>query len=205
MSVKKRVRLKQGETLSDYISEDLSNLGPPRNRSVRLKTKFSDRKILQLEGRPTVSSHGCVSTEVAQHASTRSSFPLPNCKSDSKINRAPSRHDFDHPIVDKSSVVSPNSRTSGSKPNKIPFKKKLLTNPKEDMHPLLTNKTLKLIAWRISGKIYKIREYQRVLPNLSLQPEALAPGKIMSPPRENSIAGVLGEKFIHFDVIYQIY
>ena len=117
------------ETLSDYISKDLSNPGPPRNRPVCLKTKFSDRKILQLEGRPTVSSHVCVSTEVAQHGSMRISSLLPDCKSDSKINRASYRHNFDYPIVDKSSVVSPTFRTSGSKPNKNPIQKETTHKP----------------------------------------------------------------------------
>ena len=88
-------------------------------------------------------------------------------------------------------------------PIKIPTRQKLLSNPKGEIHPLLVNKTLKLVAWRISGKICKTREYQRGLQNLSVQPEVLGPEKIITQHGGNSIAGALGEKLIPFDVMFQ--
>jgi len=39
----------------------------------------------------------------------------------------------------------------------------LLTNPLGEIHPLVKNKTLKLVAWTVSGKSYLQREFQEGL------------------------------------------
>ena len=118
LSVQKRFRLDRVETLRDYISEDLSNLGPPRNRPVRLKTKLSGPKVFQLETRPPSLSNRCFPTAVVKRAAICIPTILPNREGDSKGNTGSSRVDSHCPTLDSTDLVSLTTRKSGRKPNK---------------------------------------------------------------------------------------
>ena len=83
----------------------------------------------------------------------------------------------------------------------IPYRKTLLTNPQGKTHPLIQNKKLRLVAWRLSGKDSKPKEYLKRLPNLSPQPGPEVREKIMNPLGRNLVAGVVGNKLIPFDAL----
>ena len=53
----------------------------------------------------------------------------------------------------------------------LTWRRDLLKNPKGEIHPLVQNKTLKLVAWTVSGLDYKRKEFQGRLPTLSLNQE----------------------------------
>lgn len=79
----------------------------------------------------------------------------------------------------------------------LPQNLSLLTNPQGKSHPLLENRTLRLVVWIISGKFWRVREYQEKLPSLSQVPEQRAHSLITNRPRESGeLAGVVNNKLI---------
>ena len=83
----------------------------------------------------------------------------------------------------------------------LPQHRRLLTNAQGEIHPLVKNKTLRLAVWKISGKVWLRKAFQKQLPNLSKVQERIARSPITIRPGESGLAGVLGEKLIHFDVM----
>ena len=80
----------------------------------------------------------------------------------------------------------------------LPWRKDFLKNPKEEIHPLVQNRTLKLVAWTVSGLDCRRRGIQRQLPTLSPIQEDQILMQIMSRLGESGLAGVLEGKLIHF-------
>ena len=83
----------------------------------------------------------------------------------------------------------------------LPWRKDLLKNPKREIHPLVKNRTLQLMAWTVSRQDCRRREFQRQLPPLSPGQEDQILMQIMIRPGESGLAGVLEGKLIHFLVI----
>ena len=70
-------------------------------------------------------------------------------------------------------------------------RRNLLKNPKGEIHLLVQNKTLKLVAWTVSGLDYKRKEFQGRFPTLSLNQEDQVLTQIMNRPGVNGLAGVV--------------
>ena len=83
-------------------------------------------------------------------------------------------------------------------PTLLPWRNDFLKNPKGEIHPLVQNRTLQLVAWTVPGLHRRRRELQRQLPTLSPGQEDQNLMQIMSRPGESGLAGVLGGKPIHF-------
>ena len=81
------------------------------------------------------------------------------------------------------------------------WKKDLLKNPKEKIHPLVQSKTLQLVTWKVSGLYYKRKKLQGRIPTLSLNQEDQVLTQIMNRPGVNGLTGVLKGKLIYFVVI----
>ena len=58
-----------------------------------------------------------------------------------------------------------------TEPLLLPQSQKLLVDPKGQVHPLVLNKSLKLMAWKISGKTWLRKEFQTQLTILPQIPE----------------------------------
>ena len=82
--------------------------------------------------------------------------------------------------------------------NFIDLEEKSLKKSKGENHPLVQNKTVKLVARTVSGLDYKRKEFQGRLPILSLSQEDQVLTQIMNRPGVNGLAGVLKGKLIHF-------
>ncbi len=83
----------------------------------------------------------------------------------------------------------------------LPVVSNLLVNPKKVKHPLIKNESLKLVARKISGKIWQTREYQRGLQDLSQMPEDKAHYLITNCPGESGLAGVVNSELIPLDAL----
>ena len=92
-------------------------------------------------------------------------------------------------------------RMSIQQPFLLIWRRYLLKNPKGEIHPLVLNKTLKLVARMASGVEYKRKEPQGRLPTLSLNQENQVLTRIMNRSWVNGLARVLKVKLIHFVVI----
>ena len=78
----------------------------------------------------------------------------------------------------------------------LPPTEALLLDPQGQEHPLIRNRTLGLVAWKVSGAAYLQRAYQLGLQNLSLEHEEVALSLIMNRPGESGYAGVVNGKLI---------
>ena len=83
----------------------------------------------------------------------------------------------------------------------LPVFPTLLKDPQGNTHPLVENNSLKLVAWRISGRTWQIKEYQRGLQDLLQLPEDQVHFLITNRPGESGLAGVVNNKLVPFSVL----
>ena len=83
----------------------------------------------------------------------------------------------------------------------LPQDHQFLVNPQQKPHPLVINKSLKLMVWTVSGFGYLREEFQRQFPNLCQISDSQAHWQITIRPGSDGLAGVVQEKLIHFGVI----
>ena len=74
-------------------------------------------------------------------------------------------------------------------------------NPKEEDNPLMINKSLPPVAWKVTGKPWLSQAFQNEQPILSLTRRDKVHQLITTRPRKNGVAGVIGNKLIHFDAL----
>jgi len=80
----------------------------------------------------------------------------------------------------------------------------LLTSPTLGVHPLLQTGTLRLAAWRVSGRRSLVQTFLERLPNLSRDPGGKAPGRLMRAHGDNLPAGVKENKLIPFQPLWAL-
>ena len=86
------------------------------------------------------------------------------------------------------------TRMSIQQPILLTWMRDFLKNPKGEIHPLAQNKTLKFVAWMVSGLDYKRKKFQGRLPTLSLNQDDQVLTQIINWPGVNGQASVLWKK-----------
>ena len=80
--------------------------------------------------------------------------------------------------------------------------KNILSHPLGNEHLLAISNAMRLAAmWKISGKIWHSQEFQRLLPTLTPELGKSQLRRVINRPGESGLAGVVGQKSIHFGVI----
>ena len=74
----------------------------------------------------------------------------------------------------------------------------LLTNPQGKNHPLVETGSLRLAVLKVPGKVYKWKEFQAMLANLSHIQWEKAQQLITNQPGVSGLAGLMKEKLILF-------
>ena len=92
-------------------------------------------------------------------------------------------------------------KMSIEKPLLLPHHPHLLLNHQAQIHPLITNKTLRLAVWTVSGKNCLQQDFQRGLLSLFQVQGDKVHYQITIRPGQSGLAGVMKEKLIHFDVL----
>ena len=72
----------------------------------------------------------------------------------------------------------------------------LLQGPQGQMHPLQEDNQLHLVAWKVSGKLWKVRQYQNLLPHLSQISEGQGQYLITNQTGESGLASVVNGRLI---------
>ena len=80
----------------------------------------------------------------------------------------------------------------------LPQIRNLFTNPQGKNHPLVETGSLRLAAWKVSGKVCKRKEFQAMLPNLSHIQGEKAQQLITNWAGVGGLAGVIKDKLILF-------
>ena len=73
--------------------------------------------------------------------------------------------------------------------------------PERGKPPLVINKSLALMVWKVTGRPWLSQAFQNELPILSLIRRDKVHQLITTRPGKNRTAGVIGNKLIHFDVL----
>ena len=89
-------------------------------------------------------------------------------------------------------------RMSIQRPLLLPALPNLLLNPLGEKHPLVKTRSLRLAAWKITGKPWKSKEFQAVQPNLSPCPGDQVQLQVTNRPGKSGLAGVVDNKLIQF-------
>ena len=87
-------------------------------------------------------------------------------------------------------------RMSMQRPLLLPAHPNLLLNPLGEKFPLVKTRSLRLAAWKITGKPWKSKEFQAVQPNLSPCPGDQVQLQVANRPGTSGLAGVVDNKLI---------
>ena len=92
-------------------------------------------------------------------------------------------------------------RMSIEKPLLLPHHQYLLLKYQGQIYPLIKNETLSCAVWTVSGKGCLQQEFQRGLVRLFQVEGDKRHYQTTFCPGQSRLAGVMKEKFIHFDVL----
>ncbi|XP_057294612.1 uncharacterized protein LOC130623139 [Hydractinia symbiolongicarpus] len=201
LDVQKLCGLERMASRSSNIQDSMQKVGHTRRRPICITTFSSGTELHVLETRPRLLSGGCTATTVGE--------PLPVCISSvflngrvlAKVRREKVCMILITPAWQTQTWYGPLLEMLVTNPLLLPQSLSLLTNPQGKSHPLLENRTLRLVAWTISGKFWRLREYQEKLQSLSQVPEQRAHSLITNRPGESGLAGVVNNKLIPLNVL----
>ena len=83
-------------------------------------------------------------------------------------------------------------------PRMLPLNGRLLTGPRGEPHPLLKQRTFRLIAWRLSGSASRREAFRQTCPIFSLRGAELALGELTNLHGDHGIAGVKKDRVIQW-------
>ena len=83
----------------------------------------------------------------------------------------------------------------------LPMFPGVLKNPKGKHYPLVINKSLALVAWKVIGKPWLSQAFQNKLPIISLTQRDKVHQVITSHPGKNGVADAIGNKLINFGAL----
>ena len=199
------VSKKQGpiriETFPKSISTSVSEERNAQSRFVCIKAVSPTATVFCLETHPFKPGDRCPTTYL-EKSIPLCIFPiLPYSTNFAESVLRPNRkNDACHTNLAVSNLVPPSTRnvyslsTATSKEHK-------LKNLREEVHPLIGNRALRLAVWTISGEDYLRREFQKQLSNLSQVQDKKFQSQITIYPGECELAGVINKRLIHFHVM----
>ena len=154
------------------VSNDKSKLGYPRNRSICLQSLPSTSRLYGLETRSSQSGNRCSPTEMEKPGTSICFTPfLTDRKSSLKSQGRGINNDFGNFSWPAQPWYGQILDLCITEPLLLPQSQELLVDPKGQVHPVVLNKTLKLMARKFSGKTWLRKEFQTRLPILSQIPE----------------------------------
>ena len=168
LGISKHFALLRVDAESSNFSESLPNKGFSRDRFVCIPSITSDTNLCCMETRSSQSCNRCISTELVTQTPVCFSPILHDSKSSQQNTQGKSSQaDINNPSLDNTSLVSKdfehvNQESCFAALEKGPYEKS-----QRGIHPLVQNRTLRLVAWMVSGLDCGRREFQRQLPTLS--------------------------------------
>ena len=188
-------------TLPESISTSLPEEGNTQSRFVCIKVVSPTTPVLCLETRSFQSGDRRPTTDLGQSIPLCISPILPHSTSLEESELRPNR---------KILLVTPNWQSqiwSSLQPGMFIVRPLLLPRntrlkkPQGEVHPLIANRTLRLVVWIISGKDYLRREFQKQLLNLLQVQDENVQSQITICPEQCGLAGVTKSRLMHFDVM----
>ena len=190
------------ETLPKSISTSPLEEGIAQSRFVCIRAVSPTTPVFCLQTRPFQSGDWCPATDLGQLIPLCIFAILPDYTSLEESELRPNRKNFLiattwqsqiwYPLLLGMSIVCPLLLTRNTS----------LINPQEEVHTLITSRTLRLAVSTISGKDYLIREFQKQLPNLLQVQDEKVQSQILIRPGECGLAGVINNRLMmYFNVM----
>ena len=204
LAVKKLRRPFRVETPFTSISENLSDQRKTRDGSFCFSTVSTAQLPRYIAWKPDLYSQG---TDAMQKIwSNQYLYAFPPFSMINKVLRKIAQDQMTRMLIVaptwQSQVWYPTLlRMLKEKPLLLPHHTHLTLNQQDQIHPLITKKTLRLAVWTVSGKGCLQQEFQRGLPNLFQVQGDKVNYQITIRPGQSRLVGVVKEKLTHFDVI----
>ena len=99
-----------------------------------------------------------------------------------------------------SNLVPPSTRNIYSSSNAT-FEEYNFSEPAGEVHPLIANRTLRVVVWSISGNDYLRRDFQKQLLNLLQVQDENVHSQVTIRPEECGLARVRNNRLMHFNVM----
>ena len=165
-------RLKQMATISKSIPKNLCKVGIPRVGSFCIKSMPSDTILPVVESRSTQLSNRYIPTKLETSGATVCFSPFFMI---GKVLLKVKTEKVDVILITPSWPAqlwySQVLELSVTEPLLLPQLSNILVNPPGQMHPLVVNKILRLVAWKVSGGAWPRKEFRQGLQSLSQVPE----------------------------------
>ena len=206
LGVKKQIELLGMEASTPVISENLSTEGNPRDRFICFQVISSDQDLLFIEAGSIESDTRCLD----QNWFRKSLYAFPPFCMILKVLSKVLKDKVPMMILVTPAWPSQLWYPEAMKmfiqqPILLTKRRDLLKNPKGEIHPFIQNKTLKLVAWVVSGLDYRRKEFQGRLPTLSLNQEDQVLTQIINRYGVDGLAGVLKGKLNQIlEFLYQL-
>ena len=167
-------RLERMATIFKSIARNLCKVRIPRVGSFSIESMPSDTILPVVESRSTQPSNRCIPAESETSGATVCFSPFFNDK-ERKILLKFKAEEMDVILITPSwpaqSWYSQVLELSVTKPLLLPQLSNTLVHPQDQVHPLVVNQTLRLVAWKVSGRAWSRKEFQQGLQRLSQMPE----------------------------------
>uniref|UniRef100_A0A8W8JUE2 Uncharacterized protein n=1 Tax=Magallana gigas TaxID=29159 RepID=A0A8W8JUE2_MAGGI len=194
----------QLEVESQDICSDKFVMGSSRNGPVCGQIKCTAREVHELETRPICYGNRCIPSTLGRNDSICISTILPDTEMHSKSSeRAGGISHCDTSMANTTLLSNVteyvNSRPHSSTPIEGPP-----SVTRGDPHPLITNGTLKLVVWKISGETKKCMGHQQTLQNYSQHHGGRELNQLTTAAGNTGLAGVVADKLIPFSPLWNI-
>ena len=159
------------EAVPASVPSNLSEMGSSRDRPVRIQSIASIKTILQLESRSRLSSSRCLPSGLGKFFPyTFPPFWLIKRVLEQVERQGVERMILITPLWPTQSWYPLVMDMAVETPILLPHHQRLLLNPQKEIHPLLKDTSLNLVAWLVSGTSSRRRGFQKRLQTLSLNP-----------------------------------
>ena len=194
-------RLQRLEIKPSGISECGFTNRITRNRSLCFKCLSSNPMLHVMENGSLQSGKGRISDQMEQRADLRLSSILTNRQSIEENHGRESIYDINNTLWQTQALYPILLQLSVMNPILLPSNPNLLSSPKREFRLLIKQGSLVLVAWRVSGKTWRQKEYQQGLQILSQEQEDRVQYLFINRPGESELAGVMKGKLIPLNVM----
>ena len=197
------IEFKQLETQSRSVQTNKLDNGPNLSGPVCREDECPSGTIYQLETGSLSNRDRCISDNMGGEGC----LCLPPISSDPKMLGKMLKEKAQMVIItpewQSQAFYLPLLEMSVQSPILLPPQKDLLQSPRGEFHPLILNKTLKLVAWKISGN-QELRDFQLKAQNYCSQRGGKALSQLTTAAGDSGLAGVVRDKLILFRPLWKI-
>ena len=201
LAIQKSQRFKPLEIEHQNIFPDCENLRNTSNRPICFLTEPSVTKIHALASRPRQLCSRFPSALLEKPIRVCIPSILLNRKGTCQSEERPVSSSYHNISMANSAMVRSITLSVGSISHNSTQSDHIVTRPSGAKHLLQEGNQLQSVTWKVSGKPWKVREYENSLPLLTQIPEGQGQYLVTNRPGESGLAGVVNGRLIPLQVV----